>query len=115
MIEDVGLDVSSPLTSFQEEHLHTCGVHLDDINVAFMVECSPASHITIIKAVEFAAFLFVLGMVIRLIVIEAVVALTNFHISFQTCDLREGQIHRMKGGLSLEVGEIAHLSFLHNN
>ena len=52
MIKDVGLDVSSPLTSFQEEHLGARGIHLQEIGICLEIEVSPTPDEVIVQPIQ---------------------------------------------------------------
>ena len=82
MVKDVRLDVPAVLGAFQEEHFHTCSIHLDDVGVRFLVKVAPACNIVIIQVIESAAILLVFCMVLCLVVIETMVALPYLNIAF---------------------------------
>ena len=80
MIEDIRFDEVSIERALKKEHLHPRGIHLNDVRIGFLVQLSPASDIGIVEPVELLPFLFVLGMVGGLIVIEPVVALADLYV-----------------------------------
>ena len=82
MVKDVRLDVPAVLGAFQEEHFHACGIHLNDVGVRFLVKVAPACNIVIIQMIESAAILLVFCMVLRLVVIETMIALPYLDIAF---------------------------------
>ena len=80
MIEDIRFDEVSIDRALKKEHLYPHGIHLNDVRIGFLVQLSPASDIGIVEPVELLPFLFVLGMVGGLIVIEPVVALADLYV-----------------------------------
>ena len=82
MVKDVRLDVPAVFGAFQEEHFHSCSIHLDDVGVRLLVKVAPACNIVIIQVVEPAAVFPVFCMVLRLVVIETMIALPYFDIAF---------------------------------
>ena len=80
MIEDIRFDEVAIDRALKKEHLHPGGIHLNDVRIGFLVQLSPASDIGIVEPVELLPFLFVLGMVGGLIVIEPVVALADLYV-----------------------------------
>ena len=83
MVKDVRFDVLAILGAFQEKHLQSSGIHLDDIGIRLLVEIPPATDIIVVKTVEFLAFLAVFRMIACLIVIQTMIAFTDFDVGFQ--------------------------------
>ena len=83
MVEDIRLDVLAVLGAFQKQHLHSGGIHLNNIGVCLLVKASPTTHIAVIKPIEFLTLFLVLCLIVRLIIIESVITLPNLNVCFQ--------------------------------
>ena len=115
MIKDVGLDVSSPLTSFQEEHLGARGIHLQEVGVCLEIEMPPTPDEIIVQPIQLLTLLRVRQVVVRLIIVEPMVALADFDVRLEARNARKRQIHRVECRAKMEVREIADLPALHDD
>lgn len=112
MIEDVGLDVLPILAPFQEKHLGARGVHLQEVGIRLLIEVPPTADEAVVQPIQFFALLRVLHPIVRLVVVEAVIALADFDVRLEARDARERQVYRVENRAAIEVGEVADLSIL---
>ena len=115
MIKDVGLDVSSPLTSLQEKHLGARGIHLQEVGVCLEIEMPPTPDEVIVQPIQLLALLRVRQVIVRLIIVEPMVALADLDVRLEARNARKRQIHRVERRAEIEVREVADLPTLHDD
>ena len=115
MIKDVGLDVSSPLTSLQEKHLGTRGIHLQEVGVCLEIEMPPTPDEIIVQPIQLLTLLRIRQVIVRLIIVEPMVALADFDVRLEARNARKRQIHRVERRAEMEVREVADLPALHDD
>ena len=115
MIKDVRLDVLAVLRTFQEEHLHTCGVHLQEVGVCLEIEMPPTPDEVIVQPIQLLTLLWVRQVVVRLIIVEPMVTLADLDVCLEARNARKRQVHRMERRAEMEVREIADLPALYDD
>ena len=115
MIKDVGLDVSSSLTSFQEEHLSTRGIHLQEVGVRLEIEVPPTPDEIIVQPIQLLTLLPICQLIVRLIIVEPMITLADLDVRLEARDARKRQVHRVERRAEMEVREVADLPTLHDD
>ena len=96
MIKDVGLDVSSPLTPLQEQHLGAGDVHLQEVGVGLEIELPPTPDEVIVQSIQLFALFRICQVIVRLIIVEPMVALADLDVRLEARNARKRQIHRVE-------------------
>ena len=110
MVEDVGLDRLAVGVTLQGEDFPVVGIHAEQVDVLLVVQVAELTDKAVIQTIQPYAQFPVLLPVFRLVVVQAVVGVTEFHIGFGTLPLAGGQLQRMEHGDSFfHAGEVAGL------
>ncbi len=108
MVENIGLAGFAVDVAFQRQNLRSPRIHLDEVEVAFVVEPTETLRKVVVKPVEHLAQGGILRLCLRLVVVEVEIGVAYLDVKRGFRALRGRQIQRVEHGTQgVEVAQIA--------